>query len=100
MERPAAFERVLTLPGVPQSVGRARSVVREAIAGRAPDVDPESVALVVSEVVTNAVVHAGTPIGLSVQVAGGRLRVEVQDGSPHLPERREQAPLAGFGRGL
>ncbi|HET6699616.1 MAG TPA: PAS domain S-box protein, partial [Nocardioidaceae bacterium] len=47
-----------------------------------------------------AVVHAGTPIGLSVQVAGGRLRVEVQDGSPHLPERREQAPLAGFGRGL
>jgi PAS domain S-box-containing protein len=58
------------------------------------------VALVVSEVVTNAVVHAGTAIGLSVQVFGGRVRVEVQDGSPHLPDRREQSPMAGFGRGL
>jgi PAS domain S-box-containing protein len=100
MDQTAAFEREHALPGVPESVGRARRLVRDAIRHLEPAIDPEAVALAVSEVVTNAVVHAGTAIGLAIHVGGGRLRIEVSDGSRHLPARRDQVPLTGFGRGL
>lgn len=60
----------------------------------------ETAELLVSEVVTNALLHAGTPIDLAVFVADGGLRVEAGDGSPHFPRRRGYAPTAGTGRGL
>lgn len=57
--------------------------------------------LLVSEVVTNAVVHAATDIDLSVAVLPGRrVRVEVSDGSGQLPSRREYPATATTGRGL
>ena len=61
----------------------------------------ETAVLLVSEVVTNALLHAGTDI--DVRRGAGRLdglRVEVGDGSPHLPSRRRYAATAGTGRGL
>ena len=60
----------------------------------------ETAELLVSEVVTNALVHAGTPIDLSISVQADGLRVEVGDGSTHLPSPRSYAPTAGTGRGL
>ena len=44
----------------------------------------DTVTLLVSELVTNAVLHAGTPCRLSMR-AGTRLRVEVFDHSHRLP---------------
>lgn len=56
--------------------------------------------LVVSELVTNALVHAGTPVSLRIVAEPTALRVEVHDGSSHLPVRRRWADTAGTGRGL
>jgi len=42
--------------------------------------------LLVSELVTNAVVHAGGPVGLTIRHLGSRTRVEVSDTSVRLPE--------------
>lgn len=56
--------------------------------------------LLVSEIVTNALVHAGTPVEVAFSFVDGGLRVEVSDGSPHLPTPRGYGPNAGTGRGL
>ena len=58
-----------------------------------------SASLVVSELVTNSTVHAGTDIELSLAWDGPALRLTVQDHSPGLPHQR-QAGLEVHGRGL
>ena len=61
----------------------------------------DTMALLVSELVSNVVLHARTPCCLSIQQTEGRFRVEVQDGSDRLPGRRERTdPLAQSGRGM
>ena len=45
----------------------------------------ETAVLLVSEVVTNALLHAGTDIDVAATLDDDGLRVEVGDGSPHLP---------------
>jgi anti-anti-sigma factor len=42
--------------------------------------DDAAAQLVASELVTNAVVHAGTPIDLTLKLAGGNLQIAVRDG--------------------
>ena len=54
----------------------------------------------VSEIVTNALVHAGTPMHSACSSAHPGLRVELGDGSPHLPHRRDYSEVASTGRGL
>lgn len=56
--------------------------------------------LLISELVTNAVLHGGPPIVLAIDCDGGRLRVRVRDGSPVLPAQREAGPDAEGGRGM
>jgi PAS domain S-box-containing protein len=84
------------------SVGEARRVLRQAVAdaevGDGAWVDDALIAI--SEIVTNALVHAGTPIGLTIRVDEAGVRVEVADGSPHPPRPRGYAVTAGTGRGL
>jgi anti-sigma regulatory factor (Ser/Thr protein kinase) len=90
----------------PQSVGRVRRAVSTA-AERA-GAEPGSVALaalLVSEVVTNVVLHARTPYTVSVsgpEESGsrGRLRVAVSDRSAAMPSSRRHTPEATTGRGL
>lgn len=84
----------------PRSVGRARDVLRDAMArGRAGHlVDAAAVAL--SEVVTNALVHAGGAMQVHLWVTTDAVRVEVEDSSTHMPSMRHYAPTAGTGRGL
>jgi anti-anti-sigma factor len=60
----------------------------------------EELLLCVSEVVTNAVIHAGTPRHLSVRQEGNRLVIEVADGDPRPPVRRNPDPTSPTGRGL
>jgi PAS domain S-box-containing protein len=60
----------------------------------------ESAVLLVSELVTNALLHAGTDIDVAAVVDRDGLRVDIGDGSPHLPSRRRYAATAGTGRGL
>jgi anti-sigma regulatory factor (Ser/Thr protein kinase) len=98
-------DRYELLPPEAASAARARALVRHTLA--AAGVDPtgadgwaEAAELAVSEVVTNALVHGGTPMGLRVRAGAAGLRVEVTDGNPHHPTVREYATLAGTGRGL
>lgn len=61
----------------------------------------DTMALLVSELVSNVVLHARTPCSLSIRQTSDRFRVEVQDGSDRLPGLRERAdPLAQSGRGM
>jgi anti-sigma regulatory factor (Ser/Thr protein kinase) len=90
----------VSLPPHPASVGRARRFVRERLEElgvRDPGSDAE---LVVSELVTNAVMHAGTNITVRVVPAGRGARVEVADGSTELPGLRVVTAGSSSGRGL
>lgn len=84
----------------PASVGDARRLVRELLTGAGRDDLVDAAETAVTEVVTNALVHAGTRIGLATRVDRDGLRVEVTDGSAQLPTLRNNGPLAGTGRGL
>ena len=84
----------------PHSVRQARRIVGEALATAGRDDLVEAVELVVSELVTNALLHAGTTIALSVHAGVDGVLLEVADGSAHLPAQRDYATLAGTGRGL
>ena len=94
----------LSLPAEPGSVARARRLVEAAV--DLPAANVADVQLVISELVTNAVQHAGldgdATIGLSMQREGDRFRVVVDDhgaftarAGAELPRRR-----LGDGRGL
>ena len=60
----------------------------------------EVVTLLVSELVTNAVLHAGSKVEVVVKHRGPCLRVEVADESPVLPGVRDFDADATTGRGL
>ena len=59
-----------------------------------------SATLVVSELVTNALPHAGSDVGLSVARCGSRLRVAVRDASSERPQPQPVEPSRPRGRGL
>lgn len=63
-------------------------------------VDPHDAQLVVSELATNAVIHAGTPFSVGVRYDGSTVRISVQDWSSSQPIMRESNPRALSGRGL
>jgi anti-sigma regulatory factor (Ser/Thr protein kinase) len=63
-------------------------------------VSPDDVQLVVSELATNAVIHAGTPFSVSVSSDGSVIRIAVSDWSAVRPVMREGSPGSVAGRGL
>lgn len=58
------------------------------------------VSLLVTEVVTNALLHARTDVHLDVKVSPDVIRVEVADGSSFLPVSEVPGPDQTGGRGL
>ena len=98
--RQESVELVERLPAAASSAARARALVRQVLSGTDAQDVVDAAQLAVSEVITNALVHAGTAIGLRVRLEGSLLRVEVTDGSPHFPCPRDYTSLAGTGRGL
>jgi anti-sigma regulatory factor (Ser/Thr protein kinase) len=81
------------------SVPRARRFVADELA----DLSEETVdlaRLLVSEVVTNAVLHARTSATLTVDRDDSTVKVQVEDSNPLLPVIRSHGPEAGTGRGL
>jgi PAS domain S-box-containing protein len=59
----------------------------------------EAAELAVTELVTNGVLHAHTPMTLTAR-CNGELRVEVRDNSPSWPTQREYGEQATTGRGM
>jgi PAS domain S-box-containing protein len=90
----------MRLPPQPPSVAEARSRVRALLLECDRQDLVQTAILLTSEVVTNALLHAGTDIDVVARVDATGLRVEISDGSPHLPSPRRYAATAGTGRGL
>jgi len=85
----------------PTSVGAARRFVRDVLMSRqVPAVVVETVELLTSEVVTNAIIHGRSGPQLAVEVDGGVVRVAVRDLSPEMPVRRLAQADDVSGRGV
>jgi anti-sigma regulatory factor (Ser/Thr protein kinase) len=94
-------EVATVLPPAPTTPREARRFVTTALAGWATGQDSTELAeLLTSELVTNAVLHAGTEITIRVRRNGTGVRVEVVDASPVLPAARLYSEDAVTGRGL
>ncbi len=89
----------LHLDPVVGSTTRARHWVASRLSDLPAEVS-ECAALLTSELVTNAVLHASTPLSVTLHVLPGRIRVDVADQSPVVPAVKEYGPEASTGRGL
>lgn len=58
------------------------------------------VSLLTSELVTNAILHAGSQVDIVLCAEEGLIRVEVSDTSPRVPEPTTPGPESQTGRGL
>ncbi|MFI6282013.1 ATP-binding protein [Streptomyces sp. NPDC050988] len=86
----AAHQLTLSVPTTPAAVTAVRHQAMNAITGWETELDDalmHTAELVISELVTNALRHAGTgQVSLSVQVVEAGLRIEVDDSNPALPQ--------------
>jgi anti-sigma regulatory factor (Ser/Thr protein kinase) len=90
----------ITLPAELASIGAARRFVRGVLSQDVAVEDLDVVTLLTSEVVTNAVVHAGTPVELLVRRSEGCVQIEASDAAPELPAVPAAATPTGSGLGL
>jgi len=88
----------LQLPPEPASAGAARRFVTEVLKAR--DIDVELISLLVSELVSNVILHAQTPLEVTIRTRGAHLRVTVADESPVIPALKQYAADSVTGRGL
>jgi len=81
---------------------RAREFLTQACAAWHAEQFVETGRLVISELVTNAVLHAGTDIGVELRFEPGRLGIRVHDDGHELPAvvPPEQRTLGGVGLDL
>jgi anti-sigma regulatory factor (Ser/Thr protein kinase) len=76
-----------------------RFVVRATVAAGWED-HVDDMALLTSELATNAVLHGQRPIAVTVEAGGDRIRVEVSDAAPALPMELDLGLETEHGRGL
>jgi len=89
------------LPAVPASVWTARGFICRHLEDHELAHLADDVRLVASELVTNALVHAGTAFVVTLRGTPGRVLLTVRDGSSVLPVRPPAGPaLEPGGRGL
>ena len=88
------------LPPEPSSATRARTIAREQLEASCSSDAIEVIALLVTELVTNAILHARTPLRLVIEAHPDRVRVCVEDSSPQRPEVHHYGTDAVTGRGL
>ena len=92
----------LQLPHTTQSVRRARRTIAAFLdPSEVPGAVVEDVLLLVSELVTNAVVHAGSPAVVRLDADPERIKVTVADRDPDKkPSMRVPDPTSPNGRGV
>src|SRR5688572_3767915 len=94
--------RTTHLPPETSSVPAARAFADAALTALGADEgSTERARLLVSELATNVVLHARTPMRLSVRRCRHGVRVEVRDNPPtRPPPLRDPHPLSVHGRGM
>ena len=95
----SAMQAACRLAPHPTSPSAARHFV-EANVGEVPHPILELLGLLITEVVTNAIVHAQTSLVVTVSMRGEAIRVEVHDDSPALPVMVRAALDEAGGRGM
>jgi DNA-binding NarL/FixJ family response regulator len=91
--------RTTVLAPDPESPRAARRFVDDALTGWQLQEVLDTAQLLVSEVVTNAIMHGRTEAEVSVRLLGDRVRVEVVDHATSMIRRRPDDPTATSGRG-
>ena len=89
-----------TFPPLPQSVPLARRFIRGALEALNASGAIEDAETLISEMATNAVLHAHTEFTIDVTRDGPTVRIQVRDLSAVLPRRRDYAIDATTGRGV
>lgn len=90
----------LTLPSVPRSVAEARRFAVSVCAESGLASLCDTVALLVSEVATNALVHGSGDVRVHIAPHGNRLHLEVSDDCDATPVLTDAGPDAEGGRGM
>lgn len=100
MDASSARSEQLSLPGDPKSSAAARRFLRRTLLAWHVEALEATASLLLSELITNAVLHAGTDIEVSITLGDGALGLEVADGSTRRPRLRRYDLDATTGRGL
>jgi anti-sigma regulatory factor (Ser/Thr protein kinase) len=82
------------------AVAAARHFVSTSLLSHGCDTFMADASLVVSELATNAVLHAGTPFTVTVEGRDGSVLVTVRDGSATYPSQPTVELFTPHGRGL
>ncbi|MCU1588171.1 MAG: ATP-binding region ATPase domain protein [Frankiales bacterium] len=90
----------LTLPALPESISVARRFVVAALRDARADLAADDAATLVSELATNALLHARTTFTVEVQLLGEVVRIAVLDLSTAVPRVRDYGADATTGRGM
>ncbi|WP_079023301.1 ATP-binding protein [Streptomyces odonnellii] len=101
---PTGSRVVLRWSPDPRCVAYARLELRKALADWGLSVLEDSAVLILSELLSNAGLHARVTPEQVIETryfrSSGALRIEVHDGSPERPQPRAAGPDASDGRGL
>jgi PAS domain S-box-containing protein len=89
----------LVLDGGSEDVPRSRAFTRESLFG-SPDELADAAALVVTELVTNALLHGSPPVRVRLREVPDGVRLEVADRGAELPVAVRRSSAAMTGRGL
>lgn len=89
-----------TLPAAADSVPKARRFVRERVLALGAHGACDDAETLVSELATNAVLHAKTDYTITISRTGDTIRVRVFDLSTVLPRERHYGPDSTTGRGI
>ena len=82
------------------SASAARRFVAATLGEWGLDELEETACLLVSELVSNVVLHAETDLDVRLDRSDSRVRVEVHDRNPTLPQRKFYSPTSATGRGM
>jgi anti-sigma regulatory factor (Ser/Thr protein kinase) len=92
-------QRVMLAPH-PVATGQALRFVEQVLSGWGTPTSRDDAKLLVTELVTNAIDHAGVSVEVCLAVEADAVRVRIRDGTADAPRRRDAETEAEFGRGL
>lgn len=90
----------LTFAAVPDSVPQARRFIRRSVQALGAPAAGDDAETLVSELATNAVLHAKTDYTITISRTNGTILVRVFDMNSVLPRERHYGPDSTTGRGI
>jgi anti-sigma regulatory factor (Ser/Thr protein kinase) len=99
-DTPDDVHESIELPPEPRSASEARHFVADQLRDEVPDDVAQVALLLTSELVTNVIVHARTPLRLDLDRKPDAIRVAVADDTPRTPTLRRPGDARLTGRGM